>query len=43
MLVTQQFPGWVKPVFWAVVWGAVAGLALLARKHISFSLQVSLK
>ncbi len=43
IFVTQRFPSWVKPLFWGVVWAAVAGLVMVARNHISISLRVTLK
>ena len=37
MLVAQQFPGWVRPLFLGVVGAVVASLALLVGKHVSVS------
>ena len=43
MLVSQQFPGWVRPLFLGVVGAVAASLALLVSKHVSISFSVSLR
>eukprot|EP00752_Nemacystus_decipiens_P014781 g13160.t1 len=42
ILISQQFPGWVKPMWLGVVGAAAASLVMLVTKHVSISASLPL-